>query len=146
MHLSVCLPKVDPQAIDPPKSCPYLDRKRRKQKCSGTKFKPHQLNCHKPLRDTRHSHVQVQRYPVKLDERSLSKMSAHFSCIPERRLVSPAVRHTQGAQRLAVHFGFELSRRRRPVGSTDTPRLQKYRLQQRASRRRTSDTTAPEVA
>ena len=62
MHLNVHLPQVELQAIQPPKSCPYPDRKHRKQKCSGTKFKQHQLNCHKPLRDTRHSHVSVQRY------------------------------------------------------------------------------------
>ncbi len=62
MHLNVRLPKVEPQAIQRPQSCPYADRKHPKQKCAGTKFKLHQSNCHKPLRDTRHSHVRVQRY------------------------------------------------------------------------------------
>ncbi len=62
MHLNVRLPNVEPQAIQGPQSCPYIDRKRPTQKCAGTKFKLHQSDCHKPLRDTRHSQVCAQRY------------------------------------------------------------------------------------
>ncbi len=62
MHLNVRIPKVEPERIQAPTGCPYPDRKGPKQQCTGTKFKPHQLNCHKSLRDTRHSHVRVARY------------------------------------------------------------------------------------
>lgn len=62
MHLSVRLPTVQPETIQPPNSCPYPDRKHRKQQCGGTRFKLHQANCHKPLRDTHHRQVCVRRY------------------------------------------------------------------------------------
>lgn len=62
MHLNVRLPVVQPEAVQGPIHCPYADRRRRKQACPGRQFKLHQLNCHKPLRDTRHTQVRAQRY------------------------------------------------------------------------------------
>lgn len=62
MHLSVCLPKVEPVHIEPPTRCPLPDRKHPKKKCKGTHFKEHQRNCRKPIRDTRHHQVTVRRY------------------------------------------------------------------------------------
>ena len=62
MHLNVRLPAVQPEAIQPRTQCPYRDRRGRKRACPGTHFKLHQVNCRKPLRDTRHSQVHVRRY------------------------------------------------------------------------------------
>lgn len=62
MHLNVRLPKVEPSRIEPPTRCPLPDPKNPKKKCSGTQFKEHQLNCDKPVRDTRHHHVTAHRY------------------------------------------------------------------------------------
>lgn len=55
MHLNLRLPKVEPLEIDPPTHCP-------RKKCGGTCFKEHQLNCRKPLRDTKHTQVTARRY------------------------------------------------------------------------------------
>jgi transposase-like protein len=62
MHLTVRLPKVEPQTIQPPTRCPLLDPKNRKKRCRGTHFKEHQLTCAKPLRDTRYTQVTARRY------------------------------------------------------------------------------------
>jgi hypothetical protein len=62
MHLNVRLPAVQPETFQLPRTCPYADRQHRKQRCRGTQFKLHQVNCPKPLRDTRHSQVRAQRY------------------------------------------------------------------------------------
>jgi transposase-like protein len=62
MHLTVRVPKVEPTRIRPPTRCPLPHPKRPKRKCSGRHFKPHQLVCSKPLRDTRYTQVLVQRY------------------------------------------------------------------------------------
>lgn len=51
MRLNVRLPKVEPLQIQPPTHCPLPDRKHPKKKCGGTRFKVHQWNCRKPLRD-----------------------------------------------------------------------------------------------
>jgi len=62
MHLNVRLPAVQPETLQPPRTCPYPDRRHRNQRCRGTRFMLHQVNCHKPLRDTRHTQVRAQRY------------------------------------------------------------------------------------
>ncbi len=62
MHLTVRLPKVQPETILPPTRCPFRDPKNPKRKCSGTHFKEHQRQCPKPLRDTRFSQVTARRY------------------------------------------------------------------------------------
>lgn len=62
MHLQMRLPKVEPVHIEPPAQCPFCDRKNRNKPCAGTHFKAHQQNCHKPLRDTKYTHVAVRRY------------------------------------------------------------------------------------
>lgn len=62
MHLNVRLPSIQPDAIQPPKHCPYPDRRHRKQPCRGTQFKLHQVHCLKPLRDTHYRQVCAQRY------------------------------------------------------------------------------------
>lgn len=62
MHLNLRLPKVEPLEIDPPTHCPLRERKHPKKKCTGTNFKEHQLNCRKPLRDTKHTQVTAHRY------------------------------------------------------------------------------------
>lgn len=62
MHLNVRLPKVEPQTIQPPTSCPLPERQHPKKKCRGTHFKEHQLTCPKPLRDTHHAQVTARRY------------------------------------------------------------------------------------
>jgi transposase-like protein len=62
MHLSVRLPKVEPDAIPAPTTCPLMVGKRKRRRCSGQHFKLHQVACDKPLRDLRHPHVQAQRY------------------------------------------------------------------------------------
>ena len=62
MHLNVRLPSIQPETIQPPKSCPYSARRHRKQPCRGTQFKLHQRHCLKPLRDTHYTHVSAQRY------------------------------------------------------------------------------------
>jgi len=59
MHLSVRLPKVLPDQIQPPTRCPL---KHGKQKCSGRRFKLHQVICRKPLRDTKYEEVICHRY------------------------------------------------------------------------------------
>jgi transposase-like protein len=59
MHLSVRLPKVLPDQIQPPTRCPL---KLGTQKCKGTHFKLHQVVCRKPLRDTKYSEVIAHRY------------------------------------------------------------------------------------
>lgn len=61
MHLSVRLPKLDPSAIPPPTRCP-LKHPKTKRRCTGTRFKLHQVHCRKPVRDLRHTQVMVQRY------------------------------------------------------------------------------------
>src|SRR6266536_4529076 len=62
MHLNVRLPAVQPETLQPPRTCPYAHRRHWNQPCRGTHFKLHQVNCHKPLRDTRHTQVRAQRY------------------------------------------------------------------------------------
>jgi transposase-like protein len=62
MHLTVRVPKVEPAQIQPPTRCPLPQPKHPKRKCSGTRFKPHQLICAKPLRDTHYTQVIAQRY------------------------------------------------------------------------------------
>ena len=62
MHLRVRLPKVEPHTIQAPNQSPYVDRPHAHQPCPGKRFKPHPLHGHKPLRDTRHDQVRVQRY------------------------------------------------------------------------------------
>lgn len=59
MHLSVRLPLVEPNAIQPPTHCPL---KRGKKSCGGTRFKLHQVVCRKPLRDTTYHEVLCHRY------------------------------------------------------------------------------------
>ena len=84
MHLSVRLPKVEPDSIQPPTTCPLLVVKRKLRPCSGRHFKLHQVACDKALRDLRHSQVQAQRYPGKLDERPLSGVPAYLPCLSAR--------------------------------------------------------------
>lgn len=62
MHLNVRLSQVDPLHIEPPTRCPLLDPKHPMRKCNGTHFKAHELHCHKPVRDTRHTQVTARRY------------------------------------------------------------------------------------
>lgn len=62
MHLSVYLPKVQPQEIQPPTHCPLPDPQLPKRKCSGTHFKAHEVHCRKPVRDTRQTQVIARRY------------------------------------------------------------------------------------
>jgi transposase-like protein len=62
MHLSVRLPKVEPLHIEPPTRCPLPNPKNPKHKCSGTRFKEHEWNCQKPVRDTRYVRVTTRRY------------------------------------------------------------------------------------
>jgi transposase-like protein len=62
MHLSVRLPKVEPDSIQAPVRCPFRIGKHKSRPCTGRHFKLHQLNCDKPLRDLRHPRVQAQRY------------------------------------------------------------------------------------
>ena len=62
MHLSVRLPKVEPDQIQPPVTCPLWVGKRKQRPCSGRHFALHQVQCDKPLRDLRHQQVQAQRY------------------------------------------------------------------------------------
>jgi transposase-like protein len=62
MHLSVRLPKVEPIHIEPPTQCPLPNPNNPKKKCTGTHFKEHQWTCHKPVRDTCHTHVTARRY------------------------------------------------------------------------------------
>jgi transposase-like protein len=59
MHLSVRLPKVLPDQIQPPQRCPL---KQGTQKCKGRHFKLHQVVCRKPLRDTKYTEVIAHRY------------------------------------------------------------------------------------
>ncbi len=62
MHLNLRLPRVGPLEIHPPTHCPLRDCRHPKKKCSGTHFKPHQLHCRKPVRDTKHTQVIARRY------------------------------------------------------------------------------------
>ncbi len=62
MHLNVRLPKVEPLEIRAPTHCPLPDRRHPRKKCSGTRFKEHQWNCRKPVRDTKHTLVTARRY------------------------------------------------------------------------------------
>ncbi len=62
MHLSVRLPKVEPDSIPAPVTCPLRVGKRKSRLCAGRHFKLHQVKCDKPLRDLRHAHVDAQRY------------------------------------------------------------------------------------
>ncbi len=62
MHLNVRLPKVEPDSIQPPATCPLRVGKRKHRPCTGRHFKLHQVACDKPLRDLRHNRVQAQRY------------------------------------------------------------------------------------
>ncbi|TAH51633.1 MAG: hypothetical protein EYC68_09725 [Chloroflexota bacterium] len=59
MHLSVRLPKVMPDQIQPPTCCPS---RAGKKKCKGRYFKLHQVVCRKPLRDTKFEEVICHRY------------------------------------------------------------------------------------
>jgi transposase-like protein len=59
MHLSVRLPKVLPEQIQPPQRCLL---KQGSQKCKGKHFKLHQVVCRKPLRETKYSEVIAHRY------------------------------------------------------------------------------------
>ena len=61
MHISVRLPKLEPNAIQPPTRCPLKYPKTRRR-CTGTRFKMHQAHCRKPVRDLRHTQVIAQRY------------------------------------------------------------------------------------
>jgi len=62
MYVNVRLPTVEPQAIEPPMHCPLPDPANPKRKCNGGRFKPHQRDCHKSLRDSSHTHVVARRY------------------------------------------------------------------------------------
>jgi len=62
MYVNMRLPKVEPQEIEPPTHCPLPDPSNPQQKCNGVHFKPHQLDCQKPLRDTSHTQVFARRY------------------------------------------------------------------------------------
>lgn len=61
MHISVRIPKLDPNAIQPPMRCPWK-HPTTKRHCTGTHFKLHQAHCRKPVRDLRHTQVTAQRY------------------------------------------------------------------------------------
>ncbi len=61
MHISVRLPKLEPNAIQPPTRCPLKYPKTRRR-CTGTRFKMHQAHCRKPVRDLRHTQVIARRY------------------------------------------------------------------------------------
>jgi len=60
MHLSVRLPKVQPDQIPTPTRCPL--RNGRKKQCTGRHFKRHQIVCRKSVRDTRYTEVRCHRY------------------------------------------------------------------------------------
>jgi len=62
MRLSLHLPKVEPQTFQEPTRCPLPDPKHPQKRCGGTRFKAHQWNCRKPLRDTKHTQVTARRY------------------------------------------------------------------------------------
>lgn len=62
MHLSVRLPKVDPNLLPPPTRCLLPDPENPAKRCNGTHFKEHQWHCPKPVRDTRHVQVMARRY------------------------------------------------------------------------------------
>jgi hypothetical protein len=61
MHISVRLPKLEPNALEPPTRCP-LKSPKTGRRCTGARFKLHQVHCCKPVRDLRHTQVIVQRY------------------------------------------------------------------------------------
>lgn len=61
MHISVRIPKLDPNTIPAPTRCPWKHPQTKRQ-CTGTHFKLHQANCRKSVRDLRHTHVTAQRY------------------------------------------------------------------------------------
>jgi len=55
MRFRVHVPPVDPAAMRVPNECPD-------DECHGRHFKPHQMGCWKPLRDTKHAQVTADRY------------------------------------------------------------------------------------
>jgi transposase-like protein len=61
MHISVRLPKLEPNAIQLPTRCPLKHPKTRRR-CTGRRFKMHQVHCRKPVRDLRHTQVIARRY------------------------------------------------------------------------------------
>jgi transposase-like protein len=80
MHLNVRLPAVQPETLQSPRTCPYPDQRHRTQRCRGIRFKLHQLNCDKPLRDTRHSQVRVQRFRCLTCRRTFRVYPSGVSC------------------------------------------------------------------
>lgn len=54
--------KIRPSEIEAPTHCPLPDPKHPKRKCAGTHFQAHELNCRKPVRDTRQTHVVARRH------------------------------------------------------------------------------------
>lgn len=70
MHLSVRLPKVEPDSSEAPTNCPLWVGKRQQRRCTGRHFKLHQGACDKPLRDLRHSQVRAQRYRCLICQRT----------------------------------------------------------------------------
>jgi transposase-like protein len=60
MHLTLRLPKIEPNDIPEPTHCPFHLRNHRP--CTGQHFKLHQVVCRKPLRDTQYAQVICQRY------------------------------------------------------------------------------------
>lgn len=84
MHLSVHLPKVLPDQIQPPTRCPL---KNGTKQCAGRHFKLHQVVCRKPLRDTKFSEVLCHRYRC-------------LKCQASFRVYPPGVSNDHFSQRL----------------------------------------------
>lgn len=61
MHISARLPKLEPHAIELPTRCPFKQAKT-SRRCTGTRFKLHQVRCRKPVRDLHHTQAFAQRY------------------------------------------------------------------------------------
>jgi hypothetical protein len=117
MHLTVRLPKVEPQTILPPTRCPLPDPKNPKKKCHGTHFKEHQFTRHKPLRDSRYTQVLARRYRCLKFQGSFrvyppGVSQAHHSDTLKGQSVLPCILGLiyQGVSDLLDSLGFLLSK------------------------------------
>ena len=90
MHLNVRLPKIEPDTVLAPVTCPWRVGKSKSRACGGRQFKLHQVQCDKPVRDLRHSQIQAQRYRCLSCQRtfrvyprgvSVSQQSSHLKAL-----------------------------------------------------------------
>jgi hypothetical protein len=127
MDMSVRLPKLEPNAIQPPACCPPKYPKTRRR-CTGTRFKMDQVHCRNPVRDLRTTQVIAKLYRCLKCQRILRLRSGQaLPRLSRGHLVRPTSGESQSSVAAALHARYQLPRRGRPLGKSSTIGLQNRR-------------------